>query len=118
MTIKTQNFGPLLNYTITGTNTSVAQAIAQPIINQAGQGGALGNLTGYRDVQFYNPNAYIAYAAWSMGTATASAGGLGSALIPAQATIVYDMGMPATSIAVILGTASTGSIYVSIGEGQ
>jgi hypothetical protein len=117
MTIKTQPFGPNLNYTITGTNTSVPQAIAQPNANQGGMTGAVGNLTGYNNIRIYNPNAYVGYVAWSMGTATATAGDLKSAIIPATATITYDMGIPAKSVAVILGTASTGSIYISVGDG-
>ena len=113
MTIKVQNFYPALNYTVTGTNSSVAQAISQP----PNVSGSAGNAGGYTDVQFYNPNAFMAYASWATnGTATASTSG--SVPLPPTTTIVYSMGQPATSIAVILGTASSAPIYVSVGDGM
>lgn len=112
MTVRTQVFSPVLNYTITGTNSSVAQAISQP----PGTPGSTYNAGGYTTVRFYNPNAYVAFASWvALGTATASTSG--NAPIPASGSVTYDMGGPMSSIAVILGTASAGSIYVSVGDG-
>lgn len=111
MTVRIQNFNPVLNYTVAGTNTSSAVAIAQPLNNSPS---GYANSMGYTDVQFVNPNAFMAFASWSMGTATAATT---NAPIPPNATIVYNMGQPSTSIAVILGSATTGSVYVSVGEG-
>ena len=112
MTVRIQNFNPVLNYPVAGTNTSSAVVIAQPL-NTTG-GGSYGNSMGYTDVQFVNPNAFMAFAAWSMGTATAATT---NAPLPPNSTIVYNMGQPSTSIAVILGSATTGNVYVSVGEG-
>ena len=111
MTIEVQAFSPVLNYTITGTNASVAQAIAQPPSTT----GVAYNPQGYNTVRFYNPNAFTGFAAWTNGTATASTSG--NAPIPASGSVTYDMGGPMTSIAIIWGTASSAPCYVSVGDG-
>jgi hypothetical protein len=111
MTNKVQAFNPVLNYVISGTNSSVPQAIAQPTGPY--------NAGGYSVIQIYNPNSYSGFVSWaatSNGTATAGTSGGGSA--PFQTGFTkYDMGNPVTSVAVILGTASSGNVYVSIGDG-
>lgn len=112
MTVKHQAFNPILNYAIAGTNASVPQAIAQPTPPY--------NAGGYQVVQIYNPNAYPGFISWSAqtnGTATAAATGGTSAPFQASGFTKYDMGNPVSSIAVILGTASAGTVYVSVGDG-
>lgn len=125
MTTKIETFNPVLNYQVAGTNASVATAIAQPpAFGTSGTSGGVGgqnygggNAGGYDTVRFYNPNAYPAFAAWSNGTATAATTGVAAAPIPASGSVTYNMGAPATSIAVILSTASAGTIYISVGSG-
>ena len=113
MTVRIQGFNPILNYVVGGTSTSSAVVIAQPLNNSPT---GYGNSAGYTNVQFYNPGNFTAFASWSMGTATATAST--NALIPATGYIRYEMGYPATSIAVILGSATTGNIYIAVGDGQ
>lgn len=113
MSVRIENFYPASNYTLTGTNTSTYVTLTQPtFVGSSGQG----NNSGYSDIQFVNPNSYMAFANWSMGTATASTSG--SVPIPPSSTINYNMGGPMTSVAVILGTASSGVIYISLGSGM
>lgn len=113
MTIEVQAFNPILNYTIAGTNTATSQAIAQPLNNSPA---GYANSAGYRKLRIINGAASTCFVAWSMGTATASTSGnypiLGSSTSP-----VLDMGMPATSVSVILGSATTGTVYIAIGDG-
>lgn len=114
MTINTQNFFPILNYTVSATASSVPQAIAQP----PNVTGSAGNAGGYTDVMISNSTVAVAYASWAAGgTAVATVGGLNCVPIPSGATMVFAMGIPATSIAVILSTG-TGNVFVSVGNGS
>lgn len=110
-----KNFGPQLSYAITGTGaSSTPVAIAQPNVTQP----SITTAQNLVDMRVYNGASAAAFVTWSYGgTATATANALNAVCVAPGATEVFNVG-PATSVAVLLSTStSTGTVYVSFGDG-
>lgn len=116
---RTGNFNPYLkSYTLAATATSQNTAVTQPTTgdsNNAIQQTA-GEGAGYTDLLVYNASASaVAFVSW--GTSAATATLTSAAFVPPGTSRVFNMGLAATNIAVILST-STGNVYFAVGEGR
>lgn len=106
MSIKTEDFNPSLNYTISASTTSANQVIAQPTAPY-----------GYRRIRIFNNAADIAFVTWGSASQTAVQDTVNCVQVGAGAIETFDMGSAYTNVGVILiAAASAGKVYVSIGS--
>jgi hypothetical protein len=104
---RTLNFQPTSNssnYTVAATNASTNQVVTQP--NNTGLAGI--------DLLISNGAATVAHLRW--GTVAQTAVTTDFAVLPGE-TMVVNMGVAATNIAVILESGS-GNVYLSLGIGS
>lgn len=104
-----KNFAPFNNYIVSASTSSANQVVVQP--SAQSEGLPVGG--GATDLLVYNATTGVAFITW--GTTTQTATNAGVAVGPG-AIMMFDMGIPATNVGVLLSTGS-GSVYISIGIG-
>lgn len=102
-----KNFNPFNNYIVAASTTSANQVVAQPTGNDGAP------ITAATDLLVANNTTGVAFISWGLVAQTATNANV--AVLPG-AIMTFDMGTPATNVAVLLSTSS-GNVYISIGTG-
>lgn len=105
-----KQFGPSGqgSYAVAASAVAADQAVTQPTAPNSG---------GSTNLRILNACTVVALVSWGMTSQSGVVSATTSYPVAPGATTIVDMGFPATHVGVILASTSTGTVYLSVGEG-